>query len=176
MEGICYPVSLKDINKFEKQNPTISLTVLGYEGKSVYPLRNSECIDREHNIVLMLIENEGVSHYCLIKNETSLSRLLSQVSKHNGRKYFCLRCLNPFPCEKSLIKHQEHCNKHEAIKIEMPKEGTILKFKNYHRSEKVPFIVYADFECYIKPMQSCKPNPESSYTKQYQKHEHYRNC
>ena len=47
----------------------------------------------------------------------------------------------------------------------------MLKFINYHRSEKVPFIVYADFECHIKPMQSCEPNPESSYTKQYQKHE-----
>ena len=53
----------------------------------------------------------------------------------------------------------------------MPKEGTILKFKNYHMSERVPFIVYADFEYFIKPMQSCKPNPESSYTKKYQKHE-----
>ena len=41
MEGIEYPVGLKDLNNFEKQNPTISITVLGYEGKSVYPLRNS---------------------------------------------------------------------------------------------------------------------------------------
>ena len=41
MEGIDYPVSLKDINEFKKQNPTISITVLGYEGKVVYPLRNS---------------------------------------------------------------------------------------------------------------------------------------
>ena len=47
----------------------------------------------------------------------------------------------------------------------------MLKFKNYNRSEKVTFIVYADFESYIKPMQSCDPNPESSYTKQYQRHE-----
>ena len=29
IEGIEYPVSLKDLNKFEKQNPTISITVLG---------------------------------------------------------------------------------------------------------------------------------------------------
>ena len=35
MEGIDYPVSLKDLNKFEKQNPTISITVLGYEGKKL---------------------------------------------------------------------------------------------------------------------------------------------
>ena len=84
MEGIEYPVSLKDLNKFEKQNPTISITVLWYKGKSVYPLRNSDNMDREHKIVLMLIEKDGVQHYCLVKN---VSRLLSsQVSKHNGKK------------------------------------------------------------------------------------------
>ena len=47
----------------------------------------------------------------------------------------------------------------------------MLKYKNYYKSEKVPFIVYADFESYIKPLQSCEPNPKSIYTKQYQKHE-----
>ena len=41
IKGIEYPVSLKDLDKFEKQKSTISITVLGYEGKNVYPLRNS---------------------------------------------------------------------------------------------------------------------------------------
>ena len=35
MEEIEYPVSLKDIGKFENQNPTISITVFGYNGKIV---------------------------------------------------------------------------------------------------------------------------------------------
>ena len=168
MEGICYPVSLKDLNKFEKQNPTISITVLGYEGKSVYPLRNSDNTDREHNIILMLIE-ERVKHYCLIKD---LSRLLSsQATKGKRKEYFCMRCLNPFGCQEALNRHLEYCSKYKAVKIKMPKEGTILKFKNNFRREKVPFIVYADFECFIKPLQSCDPDNKESYTKQYQKHE-----
>ena len=79
--------------------------------------------------------------------------------------------MNIFWCEKSLSRHQEYCNEYEAVKIELPEKGTMLKYKNYHKSEKVPFVVYADFECYIKLMQSCDPTPESSYTKQYQKHE-----
>ena len=169
MEGIEYPVSLKDINKFENQNQTICITVFGYNGKSVYPLRNSNNMDREHKIALMLIEKDGVQHYCLVKN---VSRLLSsQVSKHNGKKYFCDRCLNPFWCEQSLNKHLEYCSNHEAVEIEMPEKGDILKFKNYHRGEKVPFIIYADFESLIKSIQSSNPNPESSYTNKYQKHE-----
>ena len=61
MEGIEYPVSLKDLTEFEQQNPSISITVLGCKGKSVYPLRISNNTDRDHNIILMLIEEGGVN-------------------------------------------------------------------------------------------------------------------
>ena len=81
----------------------------------------------------MLIEKEGVNHYCLGKN---LSRLLSsQVSNHNKEHNFCLRCLNPFWSHESLNKHQEYCGKYEPVKIEPPEKRTMLKFKNHHRSE-----------------------------------------
>ena len=169
MEGIEYPVSLKDIDKFESQNPSISITVLGYEGKWVYPLRNSNNTNREHNVILILIEEEGVNHYCLVKN---VSRLLSsQVSNHKEKHHFCLRCLNSFWTHKSLNKHLEYCGNHEAVKINMPEKGTMLKFKNYHRGEKAPFVIYADFESCIKSIHTCDLNPKNSYTKQYQKHE-----
>ena len=173
MEGIEYPVSLKDIDKFEKQNPTISITVFGYKEKGkVFPLRVSEYVyTREVDIVLMLIEKNGVKHYTWVKN---ISRLLSsQVSNHKEKHYFCLRCLNPFWTPKSLEKHSEYCRNHEAVKIEMPEKGKndILKFENYYKSERLPFIIYADTESLIKPIESCEPNPQSSSTKKYQKHE-----
>ena len=59
MEGIDYPVSLTDLSKSEKQNPTISITVLGYDRKSVYPLRNSKNTGRDYDIILMQIEKDG---------------------------------------------------------------------------------------------------------------------
>ena len=96
MMEIEYPVSLEGITKFEKQNPTISVRVLGYNDREkVYPLRNSDYVfDRKHVVVLMLIEENEVKHYCLVK---SLSRFLStQVSKHDGSIHLCFRCLNPF--------------------------------------------------------------------------------
>ena len=168
MEGIEYPVSLKDIDKFEKKNPSISITVFGYE-KSVYVLRNSDFMDREHKIILMLIEENEVKHYCLVKNEQRL--LSSQVTKSNRKHHFCLRCLNPFWCQEALSKHEEYCGKHESVKIELPKEGSILKFEKYYKGDKVPFIIYADMEALIKPMQGCTPDSQNSYTNKYQKHE-----
>ena len=171
MEEIEYPVSLKDIDRFEKQNPDISITVLGFNEKDkVHPLSVSEYVyNREHNIILLLIERDGVKHYCLVKNP---SRLLSkQISAHKKGTHICFRCLNPFWSHKSLEKHWEYCRNHEAVKINMPEKGTMLRFKHHERSEKVPFIIYADTEALIKSIQNCEPNPESSYTKKYQKHE-----
>ena len=159
---------MKDIDEFEKQNPSMSITVFGYDGyggKNVYPLRNSDTTDKKHNIVIMLIEENGVKHYCLVKNPSAL--LSSQVSKHNGKIGFYWRCLNPFLSLEALKKHKEYCNEHEGIKMELPKKGKMFGFKNYYRSEKVPFIVYTDFECYIKPIQTCEPNPNRCYTKPF---------
>ncbi|XP_065640538.1 uncharacterized protein LOC136073101 [Hydra vulgaris] len=56
------------------------------------------------------------------------------------------------------------------VRIQLPKPNTMIEFKNYNKSMRVPFVVYADFESFIKPINTCSPNPNESYTKQYQKH------
>ena len=170
MEGIEYPVSLRDINKFESLNSNISITVLGYNEKDkVYPLRVSKHNDRTHKIQLLLIEDNEEKHYCLIRN---LSRLLSsQISKNTRKCFICENCFSPFKIQTSLDRHKEYCDTNECVKINMPEKGDILKFKNYCNSEKVPFIVYADTEALIKPIQNCTPDSQNSYTNKYQKHE-----
>ena len=167
MTGIAYPVQLNALDKFERQNPTISINVFGYEESVLYPLRVSKCEGREV-VNLLLISDEEKRHYCLIK---SMSRLLSsQSSTDEHTLHYCPRCINHFTTQEKLATHKEYCSAHEAVKIEMPGEGTTLSFKNYNRSMRVPFIVYADFESFIKPIDTCEPNPKNSYTKQYQKH------
>ena len=51
------------------------------------------------------------------------------------------------------------------------KKNSILKFKHHFKKFPLPFIIYAEFECFTIPVNSCQPNPEKSYTKTYQKHE-----
>ena len=177
MEGITYPVSLKDINRFEKQNPDISISVLGYsKDEKIYPLRISKFTkvkkgkcERKHNIVLLLIKDGNNSHYCYVKNESAL--LTSQVNNHGHKRYFCLNCLNGYDTPEKLEKHKEYCSEEESIKINMPKPDTYIKFKNYLYSERAPFAIYADFESLLKPLDTCKPDPNKSYTHKYNKHE-----
>ena len=98
MKGIKYPVSLRDIDKFETLNSSISITVLGYnENDKVYPLRVSKYTGCEHDIVLMLIRDGENSHYCLVNNLSAL--LASQLNSHKSTRHFCLRCLNSFNCK-----------------------------------------------------------------------------
>ena len=176
MEGITYPVDSKGIKRFEKQNPDISISVLGYnENEKIYPLQISKFTkvkkedERKHNIVLLLIKDEDNSHYCLVKNLSAL--LTSQVNKRKIKFYFCLNCLNGYDTPEKLDYHKEYCNEKESVKIIMPSVGTYLKFENYRYSERAPFAIYADFESLLKPLDTCEPDPNKSYTKKYQKHE-----
>ena len=170
MQGIRYPVSFRDIDRFESQNPNISISVMGYnKDERVYPLKISKYTGCEHDIILMLIKDGENSHYCLVKNMSAL--IASQINDHKGTRNICLNCFNSFKCKKSLDNHKEYCYNNECVKTIMPPKGTFLKFKNFVHSEKVPFIVYADFESLIKNMDNCDPDPNKSYTKKYQKHD-----
>ena len=170
MKGIRYPVNFRDIDRFESQNPEISITILGYnKDERVYPLKISRYTGCKHDITLLLIKDGEKSHYCLVKNLSAL--LQSQINNHKGIRNICLNCFNGFNTPDSLNKHKEYCYNNECVKILMPPPGTFLRFKNFLHSEKAPFAIYADFESLIKPMDNCDPDPNKSYTKKYQKHE-----
>ena len=117
-DGIEFPASLRDVGKFEKLNPSISINVFGYE-KEVYPLRISKRAN-DKTVNLLLISEREKQHYCWIKY---MSRLLTpELSKHKTRRYDCLRCLNSFHTTESLQKHETFCSNHDAVKVELPDE------------------------------------------------------
>ena len=37
----------------------------------------------------------------------------------------------------------------------------MIKFNQYQKSDKAPFIIYADLECIIEKTDGCKNNPEN---------------
>ena len=174
MQGIRYPVSFRDIDRFESQNSNISISVIGYDEKNkrVYPLKISRYTGCEHDITLLLIkdgEKKENSHYCLVKNMSAL--IFSQINNHKGTRNICLNCFSGYNTKQALDNHKEYCYNNECVKTIMPPKGTFLRFKNFLHSEKAPFAIYADFESLTKEMHNCDPNPNKSYTKKYQKHE-----
>ena len=58
MQGIQYPVSFRGIDRFESQNPEITITVLGYnKDERVNTLKVSKYTGSKHDIVLLLIKD-----------------------------------------------------------------------------------------------------------------------
>ena len=179
MKGIHYPVNLKAIDRFETQNPNISISVVGYNKVDlVHPIRVSKYTGCDHDIVLLLLKEavkgengkiEEKTHYTLVKNKSAL--ITSQVNNHEHKRHLCLNCFNSFNSPETLETHKEYCYENESVKILMPPPSTYLRFNKFHHSEKAPFVIYADFESLIKPMDNYDPDPNKSYTKKIQKHE-----
>ena len=159
-EGISYPVSTKDISKFETRN-RIGVNVLALNGKIPYICRKGG--DYERSVNLMILEDGEKKHYVAIK---SLERLLSKMnSKHNPTQHFCNNCLQGFSDITSRDNHYEYCRSNESVRIEMPTRNPIVSYSNGQHQFKVPFVMYADFESILKPIQGVSNNPAQSSTR-----------
>ena len=165
--GIDFPTPTCQIATFERNNP-YSINVYQCNGENVERVRSSEEHANDKQCInLMLLTKGSNTHYCWIKN---MSALNARVNKHDHKKYFCKYCDNCLNTEKLLQEHEKYCSNHKAVGIRMPKEGTMLSFKNHCKKMRVPFAVYADFESFIEPVTTCAPSDDESYTQQYQKH------
>ncbi len=173
-DGITFPTKVKDIPIWEKNNDKF-VSVFGYddESKKIYTIKmcddlTSVVLDEEQDKKFINLFLHDVNHYCVVKN---LSRLLSsQHSKHKEKRHFCLRCHNGFNTSESLKAHQEMCLKHKTQTIIYANPGDTEKFRNHERLHDVPFVVYADFECFVKPLETKDKDPSESYTVKYQSH------
>ena len=174
--GITFPTKVKDIPIWENNNKKI-INVFGYDedSKKVYSVR---LCDGHESIVLNDDETQDDkfvslflhddNHYCVVRN---LSRLVSsQLSNHGHKKHFCLSCMNGFSTNEILRTHQEVCLMQKTQTEVYPKPGDTTKFKNYERLHDVPFEVYADFECFVKPLETEEKDSFHSYTTPYQSH------
>ena len=92
-----------------------------------------------------------------------------QVTKHKENKQFCRNCLNHFPMERLAI-HQESCLSFDAVKIEMPPKGSVMKFSNFNKKMEFPYVIYADFEAKLEKVPTVFPSPENAFTEKIQEH------
>ena len=106
-------------------------------------------------------ENEG-RHYFALKN---LSVLLHGISSKHRGDFYCLKCLHSFRAENKLKSHEKVCKNRDFCGILMPSvKDKILEFNQYMKSDKMPYINYADIESLIRKIDGCGNNPENFST------------
>jgi len=156
VEGLQFPLQVKDITKFEKLNPTIAVHCIAADEnqKSFAILHLSpEAHTRPHVVTLLLLDDPDKPenhHYVYVKN---LSRLLGQRNDHNGKSYACLSCLQVFQTERVLKEHERHCliHKPQQVTYPDPDQPDQCKLAYTKRQYEHPrdFYYVCDFEAYL---------------------------
>ena len=162
-----YPSEKDDCKKFEKNYLTIVLTVLYVKNEKIYPAYVSKHnLKHEKQIIRLIIWNGEGWHYIAKKKLPVLLR--GVTSKHNG-DYSFLSCLHLFRTNLNPIKK---CVKIKIfVTVVMPAEDTkVLEFNQYRKSDKAPFIIYADAESLIVKIDGYKINPEKSSSTKVSEH------
>ncbi|XP_064646145.1 uncharacterized protein LOC135499330 [Lineus longissimus] len=172
-----YPVKIKDMDTFEKNNPDLAVNVFTFISKQkekglIYPISPVRLSERniENPINLLyykdendIPDNEKIEdvkdnanyHYAWIRN---FSRLISAShSKHDGQVKICFRCMKVISASNSNLlnerynQHSENCKTFECVRVSMPKEHEkIMEFKQKKFEQKYPVMIVADFESSLK--------------------------
>ena len=156
-EGLVYPVNPMDkkmLKQFDDNN-NVLINIWGLTEKNKVVVYRSAHTDHEHDVdeewkemVLLLISNEdGESHYVYVKN---ISRLLKGRKGHKDHRtlYYCLSCLTHKLTQEELDEHKKICYKKGSVTY--PEGKTTMEFENFKNMWRLPFVIYADFECIVE--------------------------
>ncbi|KAF4529360.1 hypothetical protein B566_EDAN017372 [Ephemera danica] len=178
--GVKFPSSLKDVRKFEINNPSVSINIFALSTNDklpeIFPIKVADK-EKDQHIDLLALEHGENRHFAYIKNFDRL--ISSQLTNYNGQTLICKRCLSHHYSEEALGIHKKHCSKFPIARIELPQTRVgddgqpikpVIEFKNVEHSEKVPIVIYADFESYLPKVEGCVNNPEKSSTTVVQEH------
>ena len=111
-----------------------------------------------------MIPNGEGWHYLTVKK---LPALLRRITLKHGA--FLLFELSSFL--KKNLNHIKKCVKIKIFVISLCLLKTkILEVNKYWKSDKAPFIIYADLECLIEKSDGFKYSPEKSFTTNVSKH------
>ena len=163
-------VEIKDIHKIKKKKKKnfIGISVFGYKNKEKHQIYVSKkCCEEKHVDPLLIGECED-NPSVLIKG---FNAFMYDHSLHRRRKHFCIYCLLVFLTEEILkhnIKDSFKINGKQRIIIH--KKGNYVKFKNFERKIKSPFLILGDFESILVPEDNRKKNPNPSCTNKYKKY------
>ena len=122
---------------------------------------------RNKQAILLMIPNGKKRYYFPVKK---LSVLLRGITSKQYENFYSLNCLHSFRTKK-LESHKRVCENKDFCAVIMSLEFTkILEFTQYEKSDKAPFLIYADLECIMEKIDGCKNNPENWSTAKVSEH------
>ena len=169
-KDIDFPAMSKDWKKFESNNEiALNILYVPHNTKKInIAYKSKHSLTREKKVILLIISNGEKWHYLVIKN---LSGLLKGITSNHVGDFYCLNCFCAYSTKNKLEKHKKLCENHDYCHVEMPsKDNNIFKYNHGEKSIKMSFTIYADLECLLEKMDTCKNDPNKSSTTKINKH------
>jgi len=141
------PMPLSSIAPFEKSN-NVSINVYQLDNHKLVAVYYSKNKTSKRRINLLRLVDGSKSHYCLIKNFSNLLQRLTRSEKkrrQGPKSKFCSNCFQPI-LRKNYRSHAKFCESNSPLEIRMPLSSPIIEFVNWQKTQRVPFVVYADLE------------------------------
>ena len=156
VDGLKFPMTIEQIPQFEINNTDYAINVIypNSEDKSFVPLYASPHRNRKHVVNMLLLSDMEKRHYIVIRN---LSALLASRNSHGDKSYPCPFCLHCFTTAAGKHAHMPECGTHGLQTLKYPTEdNNFLEFTNTQHEMQMPFVIYADFECFLQKTDEMK--------------------
>ena len=169
-KDIDFPATSKDWKKFELNNKVaLNILFVPHNTKKIQLAHRSKYnLTYNKQIILLMITDGEKWHYLVVKN---LSGLLRGITSNHNADFYCLNCFCAYSTKNKLERHKKICENHDYCHVEMPIKGNNnIKYNDGEKSIKIPFTIYADFECLLEKISTCQNDPNKSSTAKINKH------
>ena len=146
-KDIDFPAVSKDWKKFELNNEiALNILYVPHNTRKIHvAYKSKHNLTRENQIILLMITDGEKWHYLTVKN---LSGLFREITSNHAEYFYCLNCFCAYSTKNKLEAHKKICENHDYCHVEMPtQDNNTLKYNQGEKSMKLPFTIYADFEC-----------------------------
>ena len=136
-----------------------------YDGKQILSLYISKQRDQEPINLL-----HPSNHYCWIHNFDRLPQYNRHPKKFcsTGLHGFDKRCMD----DTKFQEHKCHCFEYGPQKIKFLEDGkNELEYRACDKENPAAFIIYANFETILVPIEVCDPHPGTSSTTMKTQHQ-----
>lgn len=179
-----FPIHPLDLEKFEelnkeKHNLAINVYAAGQtEQEGIGIVLQSKNNTATWIVSLLIVQKFDTSteeqddyHWVFIKDLSLLLR--NNMAKTDHKRYLCTHCLNNFATPEALYKHRHGGCIKQAKREILPKIDHHFKyFKEFYRKNKLPWVIYADFEAFNKQIEHSEDPEEETKTESNRKRKH----
>jgi len=143
-KDIKFPIDDRGIETLQRLNPNIPFNIFEIDCDE-----NNKKIKIKKYLFKSHLDPKGCNlflykhHYVLCKNVT----VFIGNSKNDRHNFPCLNCLSSYRLDSALKTHQKFCLNHKECIATFPHED-YLEFNNFHFKNRVPFVLYGDFEAW----------------------------